>query len=132
MYISTISRPDLRDLFILSPFGQKREHSALFVSTFVANLRFRWPLELCDVWTKDAQSSLYSFSSSFRQSFEDIRSWALDSEFFEFCPELIGYIPIYNHAQSRVLGSNIPQEHHHNKNYAEQAPGEQGDIDELD
>jgi hypothetical protein len=103
VYIDDI-RPDVRDLFILSTSPEKRKHSNQFVSAFCTNLRFRWPHELCDIWTKNSNTGLYSFSPAFYERFEDVQCWTLNSDFFDFRPDLIGYIPIYNPSPCNVFG----------------------------
>jgi hypothetical protein len=110
--ISMTFRPDLRDYFILSPFSRKREDLPRLLSTLTTNIRFLWSHGLCDVWTKNINSDLYSFSSSFYERFEDIQCWTLNSDFFEFWPDLIGYIPMYNPGQGIVFGGFLAQEHH--------------------
>ncbi|KFY24304.1 hypothetical protein V493_05325 [Pseudogymnoascus sp. VKM F-4281 (FW-2241)] len=102
--------PDLRDFIILSPYkSMKSEDVGKFVSIFVKSIRFQWPYDLCDSFTKNPHSGLYSFTSNFCKQFEDIRSWMLDSDFFVMCPQLIGYIPIHNPGPGRVLGDFLDQ-----------------------
>ncbi|KFY16461.1 hypothetical protein V492_01304 [Pseudogymnoascus sp. VKM F-4246] len=102
--------PDLRDLLILSPYkNMKSEDVAKFVSIFVKSIRFQWPYDLCDAFTKNPHSGLYSFSNTFSKQFGDIRSWMLDSDFFVMCPQMIGYIPIHNPGPGRVLGGYLDQ-----------------------
>jgi hypothetical protein len=104
-------RPDLRDLFILSTSPEKRKQTSnQFVSAFSINLRFRWPHELCDIWTKNNSTGFYSFSPIFYERFEDIQCWTLNSDFFDFRPDLIGYIPIYNPSPCNVFGDVQSQE----------------------
>ncbi|OBT78007.1 hypothetical protein VF21_03098 [Pseudogymnoascus sp. 05NY08] len=104
--------PDLRDLLILSPYQSMKSADVVkFVSIFVKSIRFQWPYDLCDSFTKNPHSGLYSFSDTFSRQFEDIRSWMLDSDFFVMCPQMIGYIPIHNPGPGRVLGGFLDQGH---------------------
>jgi hypothetical protein len=112
IYILITSRPDLRDLLILSPYKSMKSADVVkFVSIFVKSIRFQWPYDLCDSFTKNPHSSLYAFSDTFCRQFEDIRSWMLDSDFFVMCPQMIGYIPIHNPGPGRVLGGFLDQGH---------------------
>lgn len=126
------SRPDLRDLLILSPTGgQKKEDTKKFISIFPESIRFQWPNDLSDVWTKNPYSGAYSFSRAFSRRFEDIRSWMLSSDFFTLCPQLIGYIPIHNPGPGRVLGDFLADDDF-NRAAVEQEQRAQSDTDELD
>jgi hypothetical protein len=77
--------------------GQK-DSSNQIAAAFSSSLRFRWPFDLCDAWTRNKQSDLYSFSKLFDDKFDNVGSWALTSTFFEMYPELAGYIPVYEKA----------------------------------
>lgn len=126
------SRPDLRDLLILSPYkSMKSAHVAKFVSIFVKSIRFQWPYDLCDSFTKNSQTGLYSFSNIFCKQFGDIRSWMLDSDFFVICPQMIGYIPIHNPGPGRVLGGFLDQGNFAGETIEQEQRG-QNDTEEPD
>jgi hypothetical protein len=62
------------------------------------------------MWTKNNNTGVYSFSSLFYERFDDVKCWTLNSDFFDFRPDLIGYIPIYNPSPCIVFGNLRPQE----------------------
>jgi hypothetical protein len=89
MYI----RPELREFLILKAATDSPSHEA---AVFATSIRFIWPFDLSDTWTRNIDTGFYSFSSLFNERFQNIRSWAMSPEFFDLCPQLSDYIPIYN------------------------------------
>ena len=67
-----------------------------FAAIFASSIRFLWPFDLSDTWTRNRNTGSYSFSSLFNERFQDIRYWAMSPAFFDLCPELSDYIQVYN------------------------------------
>ncbi|PVH68272.1 hypothetical protein DL98DRAFT_441576 [Cadophora sp. DSE1049] len=86
--------PELREFLILN--AHKRKASNRIAAAFASSLRFLWPFDLGDAWTRNRHTGLYSYSKLFDESFSDIRSWALTRDFFELDPELYGHVPCYD------------------------------------
>ncbi|KAH8586968.1 hypothetical protein B0O99DRAFT_643118 [Bisporella sp. PMI_857] len=82
--------PELREYLILHA---QKELSNQVAAAFASSLRFLWPFDLCDAWTRNRQTNLYSFSRLFDERFSDVKNWALTSDFFDSYPELIGCVP---------------------------------------
>ena len=105
-----LSRPELREFLILNAKsgGPSNKQAAIFASS----IRFLWPFELCDTWTRDIHTGLHSFSDLFLERFQDIRCWTLCSEFFELCPQLAGYIPMFDTAVNHMVDgmASLPKE----------------------
>jgi hypothetical protein len=94
-------RPELREYLILKAATDSPSYTA---AVFASSIRFIWPFDLSSTWTGDKDAGFYSFSSLFNERFQDIRCWAMSSEFFDLFPQLIGYIPIYNPAPGVAWG----------------------------
>ncbi|KAH7333523.1 hypothetical protein BKA65DRAFT_507981 [Rhexocercosporidium sp. MPI-PUGE-AT-0058] len=83
--------PELREFLILNT--GKAEASNQIAAVFVSSLRFLWPFDLGDAWTRNRHTGLYSYSQLFNEYFNDVRSWSLTQDFFELYPSLCGYVP---------------------------------------
>nr|QCL09087.1 DmxL4 [Cryptosporiopsis sp. 8999] len=95
--------PELREFLILKA---ATDAPNWFAAVFASSIRFLWPFDLSDTWTRNRDTDFYSYSILFNERFQDIRCWTLSSQFFDMCPELIGYIPIYNPGTSIYLTSD--------------------------
>lgn len=83
--------PELREFLILN--ADKTGASNQIAAAFVSSLRFLWPFDLGDAWTRNRHTGLYSYSKLFDEYFNDIRSWSLTGDFFELYPSLCRYVP---------------------------------------
>ncbi|KAH9207556.1 hypothetical protein DL95DRAFT_527832 [Leptodontidium sp. 2 PMI_412] len=83
--------PELREFLILNT--GKAEASNQIAAVFVSSLRFLWPFDLGDAWTRNRHTDLYSYSKLFDEYFNDVRTWSLTRDFFELYPSLCGHVP---------------------------------------
>jgi hypothetical protein len=103
-HILMSSRPELREFLILN---SQQDPSNKIAAAFASNVRFMWPYDLCDTWTRNRHTGVFSFSKLFTERFNDIRSWALAPEFFDLYPELIGYVPSYDPSRDLTIGNGM-------------------------
>lgn len=100
----------MRDFLILTAPDNAPDQIA---RVFASSLRFRWSSDLNDIYTSNPHNSgLYTFSNRFLTRFDDLMCWALESDFFEFYPELIGYVPMYNAGPERPFSNPQGQANH--------------------
>jgi hypothetical protein len=96
------TRPELREFLILNAATDSPSYTA---AVFASSIRFIWPFDLSDTWTRN-NTGLYSFSNLFNERFQDIHCWAMSPAFFDLCPQLVGYIPVYDPVRGIGWGSD--------------------------
>jgi hypothetical protein len=84
--------PGFRKLLIETP---QRYITNEFNEGFRHNLKFLWPYDVSETYTKDPISSLYCSSPEFMRRQADIRCWTMKRQFFNGYEELWETIPAY-------------------------------------
>ena len=93
--------PGLRERFV---FSEHRYCSNIFWRLFCNSLRFQWPYEFRDCYTRNLDTGLYKISPTFHERLSDIRCWTMGMEIFKQYPELYSDMPAWNH----IPGSLAP------------------------
>ena len=84
--------PGFRKLLVETP---QRYITNEFNESFRHNLKFLWPFEISDSYTKDPVSQLYCSAPEFMRRQADIRCWTMKRVFFSGFEELWENIPAY-------------------------------------
>ena len=84
--------PGFRKLLIETP---QRYITNEFNEAFRHNLKFLWPYDVSDTYTKDPITTLYCSSPEFMRRQADIRCWTMKRQFFNGYEELWETIPAY-------------------------------------
>lgn len=84
--------PGFRKLLIETP---QRYITNEFNEGFRHNLKFLWPYDVADTYTKDPITTLYCSSPEFMRRQADIRCWTMKRQFFNGYEELWETIPAY-------------------------------------
>ncbi|KIW71708.1 hypothetical protein PV04_03843 [Phialophora macrospora] len=95
--------PGLRERLIFSQ-PQFAADADRYAELFRANLRFLWPFEPEDIYSRDPSTGRYSFSEQFVGRVEDLSCWTMDNDYFVALPELLGDIPRFSPSPSYGLG----------------------------
>ncbi|CZT17223.1 uncharacterized protein RCC_03056 [Ramularia collo-cygni] len=74
-----------------------------FWTCFARNLRVSWQREPLDVIAFSPDSHLYQLSPEFESSLFDMRSWRMDTQFFQEYPGLSGDIPPDSYVTMRTI-----------------------------
>jgi hypothetical protein len=97
--------PGFRKLLLESP---QRYINNEFNESFRHNLKFLWPFELADTYTKDPVTSLYCSTPEFMRRQADIRCWTMKRVFFNGYEELWETIPAYEAEIQKSLPAPVP------------------------
>lgn len=92
--------PGFRKLLIETP---QRYITNEFNESFRHNLKFLWPFEISETYTKDPMTSLYCSSAEFMRRQADIRCWTMKRQFFNGYEELWETIPAYEADLQKAL-----------------------------
>lgn len=92
--------PGFRKLLIETP---QRYITNEFNESFRHNLKFLWPYEASDTYTKDPMTSLYCSTPEFMRRQADIRCWTMKRAFFNGYDELYETIPAYEAEIQKAL-----------------------------
>lgn len=84
--------PGFRKLLIEEP---QRYITNEFNESFRHNLKFLWPFEISESYTKDPVTSLYCSAPEFMRRQADIRCWTMKRVFFDGYEELYPSVPAY-------------------------------------
>ncbi|KAI1625597.1 hypothetical protein EDD37DRAFT_625133 [Exophiala viscosa] len=98
--------PGMREHMIFEP---TRYATNIFMDTFRNQARFVWQHNPEDIFSRDVFSGTYSFSQEFIARQNDLRCWAVRSEFFVRFPELRQDIPCYDECLSLLPQLFVPQ-----------------------
>ena len=82
--------PGFRERVLFSP---RRYATNQFMEALAQNIRFAWPHDSHDVYTKDAVSEKYRYSALFNQKVMDFSCYTATASFFDNFPELRADIP---------------------------------------
>ncbi|KAJ9612169.1 hypothetical protein H2200_003766 [Cladophialophora chaetospira] len=74
-----------------------------YSDAFRHSLKFVWPFDISDLYSKDFSTQLYSITPEFKQRQWDLRSWTMKREYFALATEMIGAIPVYEAPLNRAL-----------------------------
>ncbi|KAK4935705.1 hypothetical protein LTR10_023288 [Elasticomyces elasticus] len=91
--------PGIRERFI---FGEHNYCQNEFWHLFCKSLRFLWPYEFRDCYTREVETGLYKISTNFDQRLTDIKCWTMGPDIFQRFPELYGDMPSFNHIPRSV------------------------------
>ncbi|KAK5029157.1 hypothetical protein LTR13_008694 [Exophiala sideris] len=97
--------PGMREHMI---FGPRKYATNMFMDTFRNQIRFAWPHNPEDTFSHNIVSGMYSFSPEFIARQNDIRCWAMRSEFFVRFPEFRQDIPCFDDCLSLLPQLFVP------------------------
>ena len=92
--------PGFRNSLYLSPH---KYVGSYFNDKFRHNLRFAWPYDVSDAFTKDGLTGLYTCTPEFVRRQMDIRCWTMRKQFFSGSEELFNAIPVFEAALAKSL-----------------------------
>lgn len=90
--VDTFVWPGFRRLLLEEP---QRYITNEFNESFRHNLKFLWPFEVSDSYTKDPITGLYCSATEFMRRQADIRCWTMKRVFFDGFEELYPTVPAY-------------------------------------
>lgn len=74
-----------------------------FNDKFRRNLRFAWPYDVGDAFSRDSLTGLYAVTPEFVGRQMDLRCWTMRKQFFQGAQELLSAIPIFEAALAKSL-----------------------------
>ena len=77
--------------------------SNYFNDKFRHNLKFAWPYDISDAFTKDGLTGLYTCTPEFAGRQMDMRCWTMRKQFFTGTEELFNAIPVFEAALAKSL-----------------------------